>query len=81
MVRLLVQFTNSSLPSSVNVYEQLSREMEEADGFKCEIRSWLDTEGLLGVQIMFCHVMFVTLRYNMFHHHQPDLGREPLHPG
>jgi hypothetical protein len=49
MVRLQVQFANSSLPNSVGVYERLSREMEAKEGFKCKDRSWQDADGLLGV--------------------------------
>ncbi|WIA34286.1 hypothetical protein OEZ86_012626 [Tetradesmus obliquus] len=50
MVRLQVQFVNSTLPDSVNAFERLSREMEAKEGFKCDVRSWLDADGLLGLK-------------------------------
>ncbi|WIA34285.1 hypothetical protein OEZ86_012625 [Tetradesmus obliquus] len=50
MVRLQVQFVNSTLPNNINVFEQLSQQMEEDEGFKCDVRSWKDDAGLLGLK-------------------------------
>jgi hypothetical protein len=49
MVRLLVQFEGNDLHEDINAFEKLSREMEDKLNFNCEDRSWLDTDGLLGV--------------------------------
>uniref|UniRef100_A0A383VHB2 Fungal lipase-type domain-containing protein n=1 Tax=Tetradesmus obliquus TaxID=3088 RepID=A0A383VHB2_TETOB len=49
-VRLQVQFNNSSLPQTIDAFEDLSREMEAKEGFKCADRSWMDATGLLGLK-------------------------------
>ncbi|WIA34284.1 hypothetical protein OEZ86_012624 [Tetradesmus obliquus] len=45
-----VQSNNSSLPQTIDAFEDLSREMEAKEGFKCADRSWMDATGLLGLK-------------------------------
>lgn len=49
MVRLLVQFKNSALSASIADVEKSSKEMQDRLKFKCSVRSWKDSAGLLGV--------------------------------
>lgn len=51
MVRLLVQFEKSTLSTSVDDVEKSSKKMQEDLKFKCSVRSWKDTAGLLGVSV------------------------------
>jgi hypothetical protein len=53
MVRLLVQFEGNDLHEDINAFEVLSRQMEDELNFKCDVKSWLDTKGLLGVSLLF----------------------------
>jgi hypothetical protein len=49
IVRLAVQFANNALASTMNVYEKQARAMETREKWNAEIRSWVDTDGILGV--------------------------------
>jgi hypothetical protein len=48
-VRVLVQFRNNTLYETISVYEKTAREMEKRENWRAEIRSWVDTDGVLGV--------------------------------
>lgn len=50
MVRLLVQFKNSALSASIADVEKSSKEMQDRLKFKCSVRSWKDSAGLLGTK-------------------------------
>jgi hypothetical protein len=52
VVRLTVRFKGNDLHEDINAFEELSRQMEDDLNFKCDVRSWLDTDGLLGVSVL-----------------------------
>jgi hypothetical protein len=49
MVRLKVQFEGNMLHEGINAFEKLSEQMERDENYTCDERTWLDTDGLLGV--------------------------------
>jgi hypothetical protein len=49
IVRLAVQFANNALASTMNVFENKARAMETRERWNAQIRSWVDTDGILGV--------------------------------
>ncbi|KAF6265670.1 hypothetical protein COO60DRAFT_1683903 [Scenedesmus sp. NREL 46B-D3] len=49
-VRVLVQFSNHTLHKSINVFEKAARAMETRENWNAEIRSFVDTNGVLGVK-------------------------------
>jgi hypothetical protein len=49
IVRLAVQFANNALASTMNVFENRARAMETREKWNSQIRSWIDTDGILGV--------------------------------
>jgi hypothetical protein len=64
VVRLLVRFSGNDLHEDIDVFEDLSRQMEDDLNFKCDVRSWLDADGLLGVSLLL-HVTLLTWFENL----------------